>query len=194
MRPSVSGLTHNGCIRRYGTDGMFVAVEYKSVIKKAIHNYKYEPYIYKLSRSLSRLMFESFIQNEVLQNIINASDNKMWITCVPLHKRRQNTRGYNQSALLAKDLAEEFGIPLKSSLLLRKRNTKPQFELKKKERVKNIIGAFELNSRFAVKIKGKTIFLVDDVLTSGATLRECGKVLKKAGAKKVYGMALAMEQ
>jgi len=193
MKPSISGLTHNRCLKRYSVDGMFAALEYKSVVKKAIYNYKYEPYIYKLSEIFTRLMYESFIQNEVLMSSLTASDN-VWITCVPLHRKRLNKRGYNQSVLLGKKIALKFGLPFSSRLLSRIRDTKPQFKLKKKERAQNILGAFELNPKLAGKTKGKTVFLVDDVFTSGATIRECGKVLKKSGAKKVYGLALAMEQ
>ncbi len=174
-------------------DGVFVAVEYRTVIKKAIYLFKYEPYIFGLSDIFSRLMYESFIQNEILQNILIASDN-VWITCVPLHEKRLKRRGYNQSALLGEKLSEKMELRFNKNLLIRNRDTIPQFKLKKEQRAKNISGAFEVNKKFAGKMHGKTIFLVDDVFTSGSTLRECGKVLKKSGAKAVYALVLSMEQ
>jgi len=138
-------------------------------------------------------MFESYIQNEVLQKVIGASDN-MWITCVPLHPLRLNVRGYNQGELLGRGIAQGLGMRANFVFMRRSRDTRPQFELKKEEREKNIQGAFELKKRYRDKIKGKAIFIVDDVFTSGATLRECGKILKEAGATQVFGLAFAMER
>jgi len=193
MKPSVTSLTHKRCRKRYGLDGLFAAVEYRTVIKKAVYKYKYEPYIYSLSGILSRLMHEFYIQNEALQNILSASSN-VWITCVPLHENRLKIRGYNQSAMLGKILSEKMNLPFNSKIIKRVRDTIPQFKLSKEERIKNIADAFQLNSRYKGKMRGKTILLVDDVFTSGSTMRECGKLLKKSGAKAVYGLVLAMEQ
>lgn len=81
-----------------------------------------------------------------------------------------------------------------SSILDRKVNTKPQFDLKKEERKKNILGAFSTDDKFKNKLKGKKILLVDDIATTGATLRECGKILKQSGAVKVLGITLAHEE
>lgn len=181
------------CSKKLSIDGVFAAVEYKTTIKKAVYAFKYEPYIYRLREIFSRLMYESYIQNEVLQAAVNASDN-VWITCVPLHENRLRKRGYNQSELIGKILAEKLGLRFNSKLLTRARDTIPQFKLKKEERAKNIAGAFEIASRYKDRMHGKTIFIVDDVFTSGATLRECGKLLKKAHAKEVYGLILSMEQ
>lgn len=174
-------------------DGVFVAVEYKSVIKKAVYSYKYEPYIYHLGEIFSRLMYESLVQNEVAQNVLSVSSN-VWITCVPLHEKRLRKRGYNQSEILGRKLSEKMKLRFNSNLLIRTRNTIAQFKLKKEERAKNIVGAFEITPKYSEKMRGKTIFIVDDVFTSGATLRECGKLLKKAGAKAVYGLIFSMEQ
>ena len=193
MKPSVSSLTHQKCKKRTSLDGVFAAVEYRSVIKKAVYNYKYEPYIFNLSRVFSKLMYESLIQNEIFQNKLFVSSN-VWITCVPLHEKRLMKRGYNQSEKLALSLAEKLGLKVNTNILLRTKNTIPQFKLKKEERVKNIAGAFELNPKYKGKMSGKSIFIVDDLFTSGTTLRECGKLLKKAGAKAVYGLTFSMEQ
>lgn len=193
MKPSVTSLTHPMCSKKLSIDGVFATVEYKTTIKKAVYSYKYEPYIFNLSEPFSRLMYESMIQNEIFQKILSASDN-VWITCVPLHENRLKSRGYNQSAMLGKMLSEKMNMRFNSKIIKRVRDTIPQFKLSKEERVKNIAGAFQLNSKYKGKMRGKTILLVDDVFTSGSTMRECGKLLKKSGAKAVYGLVLAMEQ
>lgn len=193
MKPSVSSLTHPRCSKKFSLDGVFVAVEYKGAIKKAVYKYKYEPYIFNLSEPFSRLIYESMIQNEIFQNILSTFSN-VWITCVPLHEKRLMKRGYNQSEILGRKLSEKMNLRFNPKIMKRVRDTIPQFKLKKEERAKNIAGAFELNPKYAGKMRGKTIFIVDDVFTSGATLRECGKLLKKSGAKAVYGLILSMEQ
>lgn len=103
-------------------------------------------------------------------------------------------RGYNQSEILGNSLSKKLDLRFNSKILKRVKNTTPQFKLKKEERVKNISGAFEINPRYKGKMSGKTIFIVDDVFTSGATMRECGKLLKKEGANTVFGLVFAMEQ
>ncbi len=193
MKPSVSSLTHPKCKKRYSPSGVFVAVEYKTTVKKAIYSFKYEPYIYNLADVLSRLMYEELIQNEIFQKIINSSDN-VWITCVPLHEKRYRIRGYNQSEKLGKRLSESLDLRFNPKIMKRTRDTTPQFKLRKPARAKNIKNAFGLNVKYKNKMSGKTIFIVDDVFTSGSTLRECGKLLKKEGAKEVYGLILSMEQ
>lgn len=193
MRPSVSSLTHSKCKKRNSLDGVFVTAEYKSVIKKAVYKYKYEPYIYNLARPLSSLMYENLIQNEIFMGILSASSN-VWITCVPLHEKRLRIRGYNQSEKLALELAEKLGLKINAKLLHRVKDTVPQFKLRKVERAKNIKDAFSLNLKYKARLSGKTLLLVDDVFTSGATLRECGKLLKKEGASAVYGLTLSMEK
>lgn len=138
-------------------------------------------------------MYESFVQNEVLQKVLSTSSN-VWITCVPLHEKRYMKRGYNQSEILGRKLAEKMNLKFNGKIMKRVKNTIAQFKLRKEEREKNIKDAFRLNPKYTGKIRGKTIFIVDDVLTSGATLRECGKLLKKEGAKQAFGLILSMEQ
>jgi ComF family protein len=100
---------------------------------------------------------------------------------VPLHWRRLFYRGYNQSALLVKALSRRLGIKDDLSILKRVKNIVPQVQLKREERLKNVKGAFLLNKKRAANLVGKTVLLVDDVLTTGATINECAKVLVKNG-------------
>lgn len=117
----------------------------------------------------------------------------MWITAVPLYKSRECKRGYNQAELLAKELSKKLNIQFVANVLMREKQTKLQFELKKEERKKNVLDAFCLNSKFNNKLSGVKIILVDDITTTGSTLQECEKILKKSGVEKVLGVTLAHE-
>jgi len=108
---------------------------------------------------------------------------------VPLHPRRLRARGFNQSLLLAKCVAREIGAELDFLSLRRTRFTKPQTELSSEERKKNVRKAFEVLKPEVVK--GRTIVLVDDVATTGSTLNECAKALKRVGADGVLCLVLA---
>lgn len=109
---------------------------------------------------------------------------------VPLHWTRLFMRTYNQAGLLAKAIAKENGWTYAPSLLIRKRRTPSQGHLRKKERVKNIERAFAVPAKHKGLLKGKTVVLVDDVFTTGATLDACSKALLKAGAKYVHAVTL----
>lgn len=108
---------------------------------------------------------------------------------VPLHRLRLWTRRYNQAALLSREVAIRTGKPHIPDLLERRRATPSQKGLSADQRRRNVSGAFHL--RPAHSVKGKTVLLIDDVYTSGATLRECTKVLRAEGANKIYALALA---
>jgi ComF family protein len=108
---------------------------------------------------------------------------------VPLHIKKLRKRGFNQSIILADPLGKKWQIPVNFSLLKRSKFTLSQTGLDKKERERNIKGAFEVRDK--EKIAGRNIILIDDVYTTGATLNECAKTLTKAGAKKVAVLTLA---
>ena len=189
LRPSLNGLTHPACIKKYGLDGVFPAVTYKGIVKKLLYQFKYSPYLSSLSELLGDVMYEGIIQNESFNNILAS---KPVIVTVPLSAKRQRQRGYNHAELLGKDLGFKLGLKVEN-ILIRKIDTKPQYKLKKAERVKNIKGAFSMSHNIKLNLKNKTIILVDDIATTYATLKECAKVLKHAGAGKVYGVVFAKE-
>ena len=112
-----------------------------------------------------------------------------FITYVPLTKKKQRDRGYNQSELIAEKLSLYTNIPVKEALIKNKDNDL-QHTLKKEERSNNIKGVYEVNS----EVKGKNIILVDDIVTTGATLVECASILYKAGALAVSGICAADAQ
>jgi ComF family protein len=110
---------------------------------------------------------------------------------VPLHWTRLVRRRFNQSALLARALARESGVPCLPDLLVRVRRTPVQGELGRAARRRNVARAFKLRGRHLVRVRGRTVVLVDDVHTTGATLEECARVLRRAGAAEVRAVALA---
>ncbi len=103
------------------------------------------------------------------------------VTFVPMHPRRLKRRGYNQAALLAKGVAAQLGLPCEAALR-RTRNARQQARLNRKERMKNLKGGFAC----ALDVRGRRILLVDDICTTGATMRVCAQTLRKAGAASVY--------
>lgn len=111
------------------------------------------------------------------------------ITAVPLHRFRFMKRKYNQAGLLAKSLSQKIKKPYIPQALIRIRHTKSQGHMKAVERKKNVAKAFAVKDTHL--IKGKTILIIDDVFTTGATLNECAKTLLKAGATSIYVLTLA---
>jgi competence protein ComFC len=112
------------------------------------------------------------------------------ISFVPLSKKRLIRRGYNQSQIIASELSRLTKADLYQDLVKIK-ETKTQVGLTRKERIKNLEGAFALKNER--KLAGKRVVLIDDVITTGATLDQCASVLKKAGAREVWGLTVAKE-
>jgi ComF family protein len=102
-----------------------------------------------------------------------------YIVPVPIHKKKRRKRGYNQMELIGRRLSDKTGIPLEVRSFVKSVNTLPQRGLKAKDREKNIQGSFEVPDRS--EIEGKKILLIDDVMTTGATVNECAKVLLREG-------------
>jgi ComF family protein len=107
---------------------------------------------------------------------------------VPLDAKRKAERGYNQSALLAQPVAWQLGIPYTDQALARIRITNQQVGLNVREREENLVGAFLADSNL---VRQKSILIIDDVVTTGATINACSRALISGGANQVYGMSLA---
>jgi competence protein ComFC len=110
------------------------------------------------------------------------------VTAVPLGLVRFKERGYNQATLLARPIALNLRIPFSSKALYRTRETRTQVGLTVRERQENMAGAFQAKSE---TVHGRTVLLVDDVATSGATINACAKAILDAGAAGVYGFSLS---
>jgi competence protein ComFC len=169
-------------------DGAFSAIAYKKIVKKLIYNFKYKPYLADLKKSLVELFYESIIQQEIFQKVCKSSP---ILVPIPLSKKRLRSRGYNHSELLTEGLSKSLNLKLVNSLQ-RIKETKSQFGLTLKERKENIKGAFAVSANTLVS-KYPNVLLVDDILTTGSTLLEAARILKKNGAKKVWGLTLSRD-
>jgi len=166
-------------------NGLYFALPYQNyLVKKLIHQFKYQPYIKDLSKTLAVLIITHF---KLSNNKPNFSG--FILIPVPLEKRKLKLRGFNQAEEIAKELSIFLKIPLMNDVLIKIKETPPQVELSEKEREENIKGVFLVKNR--EKIAGQKILLIDDIYTTGSTMEECAKVLKEAGAKKVWGVAIA---
>jgi len=155
---------------------------YDKVLKKCIHLFKYYGEK-KLAKALGKLMVDYLLKNGEFENKLDL------IIPVPLHKNDLKKRGFNQSVLLGKVVGDYFSIPVRESVLVKKKLTPFQVNLSKKERSKNILRAFSVEK--PKEIKGKNILILDDVFTTGSTVEECAKELMKARAKNIFVLTLA---
>ncbi|MBE0538894.1 MAG: ComF family protein [Ignavibacterium sp.] len=112
------------------------------------------------------------------------------IVPVPIHPLKKVERGYNQSDYIVKGLSKSLKIPYSTKLIKRTRHTESQTKLKMKARAQNVADAFDV--RNPKKLSGKNILIVDDIITTGATIQECGRALVKGGAKTVYACSVGI--
>ena len=187
-KPSVGGLTHPRCQTPHGLDGLTAVFAYKGLMKKAIQRLKYK-FISDLAEDLVEVFLSLCGEDKAFVHF--SRQENVFFVPIPLHPARKRWRGFNQAELLGKIIAKNLGLKFSPQLLRRVKKTKPQVELKKEERKKNIQGAFKLNPNYQFSIINSPFILFDDVWTSGFTLKEAGKVLKARGAKKVWGLTLA---
>ncbi len=121
-------------------------------------------------------------------------DDALWwdveaIVPVPLHPKREKIRGFNQAGIIARELGKQKGVNVIEGCLVKKVHGPPQTRLTATERQVSLSGAFD--TKEPERLKGKVVLLVDDVYTTGSTIRECSTVLKKAGAKEVRALTIA---
>jgi ComF family protein len=188
-RPAIGGMTHPACKTRESLDGFTSIFTYKGVIRKGITKLKYN-FVSDLASELVELFLSSCGEDESFTRFCRQRD--VFLVSVPLHPARERWRGFSQTRLLGSLIAKNLDLQFLPDLLIRVKNTRPQVELDEKERKENIKDAFVINaktSRFAIHTSN--LLLLDDVWTSGATLKEAGKTLKKGGAKTVWGLTLA---
>lgn len=189
-KPSFTGKTHETCVTKYGMNGLLPCVVYAGVIKKLVYQFKYQPYLSGLVETIANLMTENLSQNELFFQLMQSLP---LVLPVPLSSQRLKQRGYNHASLLASHVAQYFSLPFQEDILLRVRDTRPQFRLSRSERFENIQGAFVVSEKKKTVIKNRTIILIDDIATSCSTLRECAKTLKRNGGHEVWGIVFARE-
>jgi len=181
-RPQSSAILCPGCAGwQAKIDGIRSPFRFDGVIRQAIHELKYRN-LRAIAGLLAQWLNDYLVTNPVPGEVV---------VPVPLHPKRLRERGYNQSRLLAKELAKLTGLPLVDDCLIRRRYSPPQARTATVvERRINVANAFFCRDQ---RLKGKQVLLIDDVSTSGATLDGCARALKKAGAASVWGVVLARE-
>ena len=159
-------------------DGVTAPYVHRGPVRDLVHNLKYNN-VRTSAPVLGRLMAAHLASANVRADVLAP---------VPLHRRRERNRGYNQSLLLARAISDATGIPLDQRLLTRTRDTAPQVTMRSpEERRRNIKDAFKCDG----DVRGASVLVIDDVVTTGGTMSACAKPLKSAGAKSVWGLALA---
>ncbi len=171
--------------------------------KNIFFDWLLSPYIYRDNIAMLIKKFKynkkTYLAKDLSCEIINLIREKNldkqidFIVPLPLHFFKKFTRGFNQSELIAKEIAKSIKKPIYSKLLIRKRYTLPQFNLNREERTINLKNVFTFNKKFKDIVKDKTILLVDDIATTCTSTNVCSKVLKNAGAKKIFVVTIARD-
>ena len=162
--------------------------KYKGGTQSIILNIKFNKKLGELS-VINKILQKVLISNIKLKETLKKID---IATAVPLHVNREKERGFNQVELFFGEWLNQQNISMEQ-LLLRDRDTEHLYDKNRKEREKEVSGAFSLNRGAEIKIKGKQILILDDIFTTGTTMGECAKVLKDNGAAVIYGIALASD-
>ena len=157
--------------------------KYEGIIRRMILNYKFN------EKSYLYITFVNFLlKNEKFFKILKSYDT---IIPVPISSERKNERGYNQSELLAKELAKKLNIECVKNCLIKNKNIIEQSKLNKEERQKNIQGVYILKNK--EKLINKKLLLIDDIFTTGSTVNECCKILKQANPRKIDVFTIAKD-
>lgn len=175
-KPSIDGWTHPRCRTSDGIERLIVGLNYRGLVQDCLKKVKYKSdwdivgYLYGLCN------FEG------IGNCV--------VTSVPMWKIKERERGFNQAEILAELVAKDCKVR-NLAILERIRETKPMYGLKKKIRRENVEGAFDVLDHLNIEPLNQRVLLVDDVWTTGSTMRECAKMLKQSGVKEVWALALA---
>jgi ComF family protein len=187
-KSSFFGLTHPSCRRKFNIDGLIALYYYSPILKKIIKNIKYR---------LATEIWQEFcriIKPEAVEKLgfYKKLSSDFIIQPIPLTKNKYNERGFNQAKIISVFFQKFLNFPI-SDLLIRKKETLAQAQIESLgKRYQNLKGAFVINPNCRGVINHvSNIILIDDVITSGSTVAEAARVLKDAGAKKIYVLALA---
>lgn len=161
----------------------FFVYKYEGDLRKLIIDYKFneKSYLYKL-------FSEELLNNKKLCKFLNNYD---IIIPVPVHRKRKNERGYNQTELVAREIVKNTNLTILKNVLIKEKNIKPLSSMNAKERKQNIKGTFKVieNSN----IKNKKVLIFDDIYTTGSTTKEATRVLREAGVSKVGILTIARD-
>lgn len=178
-KPSIDGMTHVHCKTPQSLDGVVCVFGYDRAVRRALISLKY-----KFTFDIAEELVEAVDPEKLVQ----FQNLKPTFVPIPLHRSRQNWRGFNQSEVLGELITKKFGWDFAPDLLVRTRKTPQQTGLSKEGREKNIRGAFSLNPSYHLQFTNYVLF--DDVWTTGSTIKEAGKVLKRNGANRVWALTI----
>ena len=159
------------------TVNMHFLYKYEGLVRKILLKYKFDD--------------QSYLFFTLIFLVLNSPETCIFIgdydimMPVPLHKKRHLERGYNQTELVAKNLGEKLKICVNGKILIKNKNIKPQSQKTGEDRFKDVVGIYDLNSKYVQDIVGKKVLIFDDIYTTGSTCKECAKMLLKGGAKEV---------
>jgi len=187
-KPAINGITHTKCKKRLSLDGVISFYPYTGIVKKAIKGIKYR-FAYRIVKDIFQnipvetiLFWKRHVLKDSMKNIVIP---------IPLHASRLRFRGFNQAEIIAQYVSHIVSIPVSENVIERVHMTEPQVTMKyRKERFINMKNAFRVKEG-SKQLSGATVLLVDDVFTTGATLKSATAILKLAGAKAVWGMTIA---
>lgn len=184
-KPSFLGLTHPNCKKKSGIDGIITVFYYSDIVKKIIKNIKYR----LVSQGIRDLCLQIPQDTYAKLDYYNKLYKNLAITPIPLSAKRKRQRGFNQAEKLADSINQFLSYP-RAQNLIKYRETKSQSQIPAlSERKKNVRDVFTLTD--PDQLKARAVLLVDDVVTTGATVAAAGKALKEAGVSKVVVFALA---
>lgn len=169
---------HFECRESTSLSGLFYVGIYNNLIKELIKDGKYKGF-YTIFSDIGEIMAEYLA-------LLPLKSSEFIISTVPMNKRKQKYRGFNQAELIAKKISEITGIKY-LDILDRKSNTKTQVGMKFEDRLLNLSGVFQAKNQINKKYMRKKVLLVDDVFTTGSTLEQCANTLIKLGFKEIYG-------
>ena len=170
-------------IKNKSFDYQIKILKYENIIRDKIIDYKFneKAYLYKTFAKI-------ILKNKKIYGFLKKYD---IIMCVPMHIKKKMLRGYNQSELIAKELAKKLQIEKQFNNLVKIKDTKKQSTLTKEQRKTNLKNAFQMKN--SEKVKNKKVILFDDIYTTGSTVEECSKVLKRVGVSSIAVVTLAID-
>ena len=160
-------------------DSCISVADYKTSSREMVLNLKFHRSVYA-AEVMAEFMYEKIKDIDYINPIVIP---------IPMYTKKESKRGYNQTKLIAKHLAKYLDYPYSDKVLFKIRDTKPQKDLTAAQRKKNVLKAFEV--KLPEEVKYRDVILVDDVITTGSTLNECAKMLKRAGALSVNVVTFA---
>ncbi|MEZ6209196.1 MAG: phosphoribosyltransferase family protein [Candidatus Paceibacterota bacterium] len=161
-------------------------------IKKMLWLLKYKGKT-KVAKILSDLLYDQILELLLEKKMMDNFTDPILVS-VPISKKRKKKRGYNQVELIAKDLSQKItqDVSYIPGVLQKTKHTKRQADIKNRnQRLQNLIGTMSVHKEIKAKVRGRNIIILDDIVTTGATMREAEKMLRKSGAKKVLMLAVA---